>query len=98
MRCGLLWYDGDSRSGVGEKVARAAQRYVQKMGRSPTVCYLHPGACAAAAQADLECRLAEGTILVRLTPTVRILPNHFWLGEEEPAAGGQARRPAAASG
>lgn len=39
---GLLWFDDDPRRSVGEKAAAAARRYVEKFGRLPNVCYVHP--------------------------------------------------------
>ncbi|HNS52014.1 MAG TPA: hypothetical protein PKO09_12635 [Anaerolineae bacterium] len=91
MRSGLLWYDADGQTGLPEKVKRAACRYREKVGHAPTVCYVHASALGDA-QVDVQCEVEEGVaVLIRLSPTSRIPPGHFWLGEEEAAPGEAAR-------
>jgi hypothetical protein len=68
---GLLWFDDDPIRAVGDKVARAVQRYQQKYGHNPDVCYVHPAQIK-------ERELNIGP--VRVLPTQMVLPNHFWLG------------------
>lgn len=90
MKTGLLWYDADPQAGLPEKVERAAQRYRQKLGRCPTVCYLHPAALDAA-EPVVDCCLDGGTTAhVRLVAAAQVLPHHFWLGEEDTPATGRA--------
>ncbi len=75
---GLLWFDDDPNRATSDKVARAVQRYEQKFGHSPDVCYVHPGQIQ-----DRE--LSVGA--VRLVPAQVVLPHHFWLGvADKPAA------------
>ncbi len=75
MKSGLLWYDhgpDDLRS----KVLRAAQRYYQRFGEKPDVCYVHPQV------------LPEGACVIdsiHVRPLARILKHHFWLGRETEA-------------
>jgi len=68
---GLLWFDDDPGRAVTDKVARAVQRYQQKYGHAPDVCYVHPG------QAP-ERELSIGP--VKVLPAQAVLPHHFWLG------------------
>ena len=70
---GMLWYDDDPKRGAADKVARAAQRYEQKYGHSPDVCYVHPRQME-------ERTLSVGT--VKVLPAQTVLPYHFWLGVE----------------
>ena len=69
---GLLWFDDDPVRTVTDKVGRAVQRYRQKYGHSPEVCYVHPAHIK-----ESEVSLAEG---VKVLPAKSILPHHFWLG------------------
>jgi len=69
---GLLWFDDDPERAMGDKIARAAQRYRQKYGHSPNVCYVHPA------------HLKEGGMglseEIKVLPAKSVLPHHFWLG------------------
>ncbi len=72
MKSGLLWYDHSS-DDLRVKVLRAAQRYQQRFGEKPDVCYVNPQA------------LPEGACeveTIRVRPLSRILKHHFWLGRE----------------
>jgi len=94
MKSGLLWYDADSQASLPDKVARAAQRYRQKLGRCPTLCYVHPTVLGGG-ELELACRLDGGiTIRVRMVASAQVLPHHFWLGEEEASAAGKPARAA----
>ena len=75
---GLLWYDGDKRRPLNEKVKAAAERYRRKFGRAPNVCYLHPSALGNGNERPME-RVGR----VRLVPKANILPYHFLVGQEE---------------
>jgi len=72
MKTGLLWYDR-SPDDMRSKVLRAAQRYQQRFGEEPNVCYVNPEALP-------EGAFVVGNITVR--PLGRILKHHFWLGRE----------------
>ena len=76
MREGLLWYDNDPKCDLEDKVLRAARRYRQKYGISPNVCYVHPSVIADASRPDR----VEG---VQVAVLRSVLPNHYWLGNEE---------------
>ena len=69
---GLLWFDDDPARATGDKIARAAQRYQQKYGHRPDVCYVHPA------------HLKEGDLglleEIKVLPAKSVLPYHFWLG------------------
>ncbi|MGC9399403.1 MAG: hypothetical protein ACP5HM_09735 [Anaerolineae bacterium] len=72
MKVGLLWYEAGKRT-LSDKVTRAAQRYRERFGEPPNVCYVHPqtlpqGACE-----------VEG---IRVLPSPQILPHHYWVGRE----------------
>jgi len=69
---GLLWFDDNPTRPVRDKIERAVQRYQQKYGHNPDVCYVHP---AQLKEGDLS--LAED---VKVLPAKSVLPHHFWLG------------------
>ncbi len=74
MRIGLLWFDGDSTKGLGEKIEAAIERYKEKFGRSPNTCYVHPK--------DLNgCEVSCPG--VRVVAASNILRNHLWIGWDE---------------
>lgn len=73
MKEGLLWYDDNPSRDLAEKIALAAQRYRQKFGVAPDICYVHPSTLS-------EKDKVDGRIRVTALPTV--LRHHFWLGEE----------------
>jgi hypothetical protein len=86
MDVGMMWFDPDPRSAIGEKVQRAAAYYRGKYGRAPTLCYIHPvtaGESSSAAGNGLEVRTSRS-----------VLPNHFWLGLGEPKPGAGTARSA----
>ena len=70
---GLLWFDDDPKRSVLDKIARAVQRYQQKYGHSPDVCYANP--------ADLKDGDAKASG-VRVLPAKTVLPHHFWIAVE----------------
>jgi hypothetical protein len=80
----LLWFDDDPKREVADKVARAVQRYEQKYGHSPDVCYVHPGQMQ-------ERELSVGA--VKVLPSKTVLPHNLWLGVQ--ANRGKKRRVAA---
>ena len=92
METGLLWYDGDPKRPLADKVGQAAERYRQKYGRWPNTCYVHPQVVGDQAAGGLrlacQARSPEATILV--LPAPNILVHHFWVGEAKERAGDNA--------
>jgi hypothetical protein len=74
MHVGLLWYDDDSKRAWFQKVDDAAQRYCEKFGVYPDICYMNP----ATLPADQAVHRRLHIVL-----TEAILPNHFWVGIAE---------------
>ena len=78
---GLLWFDDNPTRPVTDKIERAVQRYQQKYGHNPDVCYVHEsetiGEPIGAQLKEGELRVAEG---VKVLPAKSVLPHHFWLG------------------
>lgn len=72
MRVGLLWFDDDPKKEVSLKVKEAAERYFEKFGRWPNVCYVAP------ATFPLEGVHHDG---LRVLSSPLVLPDHFWIGE-----------------
>ncbi len=86
MNEGLLWYDDDPGRDLAEKIGRATQRYQQKFGVAPDVCYVHPSALGGngkKGQSDASLVRMVGGVSVMSKPTV--LRHHFWLVRERPA-------------
>jgi hypothetical protein len=74
---GLLWFDDDPARAVGDKVRRAVQRYQQKYGHKPDVCYVNPK--------HLKPGDPEQVEGVKILPAQTVLPFHFWLGMSIPS-------------
>ena len=83
MKAGLLWYDADPQRPLEEKLAPAVQRYRQKFGRLPDVCYVNPRALTSSAEEEsgVACRLQNPQTTIRIVTAHTILMHHFWLGE-----------------
>jgi hypothetical protein len=81
MREGLLWYDADGKRPTSQKIGDAARRYLERFGRAPNCCHVHP---------DEWAELAEFHVVA----DPRVLPHHFWVGVDEalPALARPARR------
>jgi hypothetical protein len=77
---GLLWFDADPKTSLGDKVAAAAKRYQRKYGRKPNLCYVNP----LMLPGNNEPAEYEG---VRLIPRSNVLMHHFWIGVDEGAEG-----------
>lgn len=73
MKQGLLWFDNDSKRSLEDKIAQAVERYVQKFGHEPNVCYVNPQMLA-------EQKAAASSKQVRLATAHNILLHHFWVG------------------
>lgn len=65
---GWLWFDNDAKLSLEDKVDRAAQRFRQKFGRGPQLCYVNPGALD---HSPTRC----GQLVVH--GASNILPGHF---------------------
>ena len=72
---GLLWFDDNPTRPVTDKIERAVQRYQQKYGHNPDVCYVH--------ESEIRGQLAVGDMKpagdVKIVPAKSVLPHHFWL-------------------
>lgn len=73
MNEALLWFD-DSGLELREKVLKAANRYRQKHGRKPNLCYVHPSALG-----DKGPQMVDGIRVAALPSVLRL---HFWIGWE----------------
>lgn len=79
MNVGMLWFDNDPKSELTLKVERAATYYLNKYGKSPTVCFVHPSMLGAkVSESEDAAEIKAGGIEVR--PASTVLPNHFWIG------------------
>ncbi len=74
MKLGLLWYDNDPRKPLDLKVNEAVQRYREKFGAEPTICYINPSHLS-----SKKPMLGK----MRVVSAAQVLPNHFWLEIEE---------------
>ncbi len=75
MNVGMLWFDNDVAKELAERIERAADFYLNKYGREPNVCFLHPET----GNGDFPREI--GGLTIRTSESV--LANHFWLGVEE---------------
>jgi len=73
MDIGMLWYD-DSPTGLKERVERAADYYIEKHGRQPNLCFVHPD------MLKTEEGKAKGVVIRK---GKGIMPGHFWIGVDE---------------
>jgi len=71
MRSGLLWFDDSPSVPLATKIERAVQRYRERVGRSPNVCYVHPKTLAEADAMPARVKVVESTT---------VQPNYFWVG------------------
>jgi len=91
MRVGLLWFDDDPRKEVSLKVKEAAERYFEKFGRRPNLCYVSP----ATLPLPRDPAGTEGAHLdgLRVLSSPLVLPDHFWVGESHQSKGAEKRAP-----
>jgi hypothetical protein len=75
MQSGLLWFDNDPGRSITAKATDAAERFTEKFGVTPDVCYV---SARTLKEGDLVIPFHEGKL--RLTPANNILVNHFWIG------------------
>ena len=79
MRVGLLWFDDDPKKETSLKIKGAAERYFEKFGRWPNVCYVSPATLSLSQDpAEIEGIHLDG---LRLLSSPLVLPDHFWIGE-----------------
>lgn len=76
MKVGLLWFDDDARTTLEDKVLKAAAYYKHKYGKTPNLCFIHPGAFNCNGNGN---KLASG---VEIRPLCSVLRHHFWIGVE----------------
>ena len=97
MEMGLLWYDGDPKRPLEDKVGQAAERYRQKYGRWPNTCYVHPGVVGSqdGDGLSLACSARNVKNTIRVLPAPNILLHHFWVGEAKNGSGDNGQREAA---
>ncbi len=92
MDSGLLWWDGDPKRPLEDKIEHAAERYSRKYGRWPNTCYVHPQAVDGqnGDEARLTCQPRNSTASICVLTAPNILRHHLWLGErkQKPAAEG----------
>lgn len=88
MEIGLLWFDDDPRRGLEDKLGRAAQRYRDKYGRWPNMCYVHPKVLADQTGEELRvpCTSLRPPSVIRVVSAPNILLHHYWLGENGSSA------------
>ena len=105
MRVGLLWFDDDPKKEVSLKVKEAAERYFEKLGRRPNVCYVSPATLPL--PRDVEGIEAESVHLdpsdgehpqdvnhgLRVLSSPLVLPDHFWVGESHRSKEKEKRAP-----
>ena len=93
METGLLWYDGDPKRPLEDKVGRAAQRYRQKYGRWPNTCFVHPQIVGDESTDGLRlaCQARSPKATIRVFSAPNILVHHFWVGETSDGEGDNGR-------
>ena len=75
MNIGMLWFDGDASTTLSSRVERAASYYRSKYGRQPNTCVLHPRTLG-----ESDAGWIAG---VRVQTSLKVLPEHFWMGWED---------------
>jgi hypothetical protein len=75
MNIGMLWFDEDPSTSLLSRVERAASYYQAKYGRQPNMCVLHPRTLGEIDPKTLQ--------VVEIKTSVKVLPEHFWIGLEE---------------
>jgi hypothetical protein len=70
MDVGMLWLDDDKNSSFEEKIAKAADYYLEKYGVSPEICLVN------------TISLKEEKVIgkIQVQPVANVLPHHFWMG------------------
>ena len=76
MKTGLLWYDGDPKRALSEKIEQAAEYYRRKLGVWPNTCFVNP---------DTVAKKSIDLIGIKIVIAHDVLPNHFWVGVARPS-------------
>lgn len=71
MKVGMLWFDGDGKRSLSEKVQRAGRHYREKYGVEPNVAYVNPKTPGATEDSIAELELKHSR---------EVLPDHLWIG------------------
>ena len=71
METGLLWYDGDPKRGLSEKIERAVEYYRKKRGVCPNTWFVNPGTMA-----EKSIDLSG----IKIVIAHDVLQDHFWIG------------------
>lgn len=70
MKQGLVWYDNDPKKTLDVKMSEAVNRYKEKYGAEPTVCYVNPA----------QLGTKRGSLgKLRIVSAAQVLLNHLWL-------------------
>jgi hypothetical protein len=72
MDVGMLWYDGEQGSSLGERIRQAADYYRSKYGKDPDLCMVNPSL----REEGLPRQLGE----LQIRTHQSVLKHHFWLG------------------
>ncbi len=79
---GILWFDDSSQS-LKDKVKPAVRRYVERFGRPPSVCYVHPSIMDGAGDGQvLDLELDGRPMQLAVRPRRSVLRYHLLVGEE----------------
>ena len=68
VKLGWLWFDDDPKTSLEAKVGKAADRFAEKFGRSPQLCYVSPGVLS-----ETEARVER----LQLRGARNVRPGHF---------------------
>lgn len=82
MNIGMLWFDNDPKAEIGVKIERAAVYYQQKYGKLPNLCFINPTMLKNGKAEEPRPLPQTNGVEVRTSPSV--LPNHFWIGVNNP--------------
>ncbi len=71
MNTGMLWFDNDKKP-LAEKITEAAAYYRDKYRQTPNCCHIP------------KSESAPNINGIRVVASPYILPNHLWIGVEQP--------------
>ena len=78
MQTGLLWFDNEPGRTLVVKATAAAERFQEKYGITPDVCYVSERSLK---DGEVSIPFREGRL--RLVPASNMLLNHFWIGQND---------------
>lgn len=78
MQTGLLWFDSEPSRSTVVKATAAAERYEEKYGVVPDVCYVNERSLQ---DGEVSIPFRQGRL--RLVPARNMLANHFWIGQND---------------